>query len=250
MEPRDARDRRDQALSFGAAADDYDRFRPTYPQEALRWSLGSEALRVVDLGAGTGLLTRVLVDLGHEVVPVEPDAAMRAQLSAGGELPEPRVGSAEAIPLADGSADAVVAGQAYHWFDQERAHPEIARVLRPGGMFAPVWNIRDDAVPWVAELTRIIAEIGGADDRHLVWTDSADFGPWFSQSERAIFRHAVPMTADSLLAMMRTRSYYLTASLAMREVFEAAVRDLTAGLPASFDLPYQTVVQRAQRRPV
>jgi SAM-dependent methyltransferase len=250
MEPRDARDRRTEALSFGVAAGDYDRYRPTYPREALRWALGAEPLRVVDLGAGTGLLTRVLVDLGHDVVPVEPDAAMRAQLSAGGDLPEPRVGSAEAIPLADGSADAVVAGQAYHWFDQDRAHPEIARVLRPGGVLAPIWNVRDETVPWVKELTRIVVEIGAADDRHAAWIDDLDFGPHFAQPESAVFRHAVPMTADSLIAMMRTRSYYLTATPTRRVAFDVAMGDLTSDLPASFDLPYQTVVHRAQRRRV
>ncbi len=132
--------------SFGPAAERYDRIRPSYPVEALRWILGDQPSRVVDLGAGTGILTRQLVALGHEVIPVEPDPAMRALIPA--EL-APRDGTAEAIPLPDASVDAVVAGQAYHWFDQDKAHPEIARVLRPGGVFGPLWNERDDSVDWI-----------------------------------------------------------------------------------------------------
>jgi SAM-dependent methyltransferase len=240
-------DRQEKALSFGVAAVDYDRYRPSYPPDALRWALGSDPLHVVDLGAGTGLLTRVLTGLGHQVIPVEPDAAMRAQLSASGDLAEPRVGSAEAIPLRDGSVDAVVAGQAYHWFDRERAHPEIARVLGPSGVFAPVWNIRDDAVPWVAALTRIVNAVGGGDAQHEGWIDNPDFGPLFDQPEREIFRHVVPMTADSLVAMMRTRSYFLTAPPKLQAEVEAALRGLTADLPDTFDLPYRTIVYRARR---
>jgi SAM-dependent methyltransferase len=243
-----AGDRRNQAMSFGAAAVDYDRYRPSYPPDALRWALGSDPLRVVDLGAGTGLLTRVLTGLGHQVIPVEPDAAMRAQLSASGDLAEPRVGSAEAIPLRDGSVDAVVAGQSYHWFDRERAHPEIARVLRPGGVFAPIWNIRDEGVPWVAALTRIVDGMGGGDERHEGWIANPDFGPLFDRPDQETFRHVVSMTADSLVAMMQTRSYFLTASPDKQAAVVAALRDLTADLPDTFDLPYRTISYRARRR--
>jgi len=142
----------------------------------------------------------------------------------------------------------VVAGQSYHWFDRDRAHPEIARVLRPDGVFAPLWNIRDEAVPWVAGLTRIVGDLAGGDRRHEGLIDDPDLGPLFSAPETAIFSHAVPMTADSLLAMMRTRSYYLTAPPAARGRFEEALHDLTADLPETFDLPYRTIVYRARRR--
>lgn len=242
-------DRGPEALSFGPAAVEYDRYRPSYPAAALRWALGTEPVRVVDLGAGTGILTRVLVRLGHDVVPVEPDAAMRAQQSAHSELLQPRAGSAEAIPLPDGSVDAVVAGQAYHWFDRRKANPEIARVLRAGGVFAPLWNNRDEAIPWVAALSRILYDILGHDDQHVGVMDDPDFGPHFDRPGRATFRHAAPMTADSLVAMMRTRSYYLTAPPAKQAALDRALRALTTELPARFDLPYLTVVHRAYRRP-
>src|SRR5690348_12905637 len=138
-----------QASSFGVAADEYDTQRPTYPAEAVAWAVGDEpGRRVVDLGAGTGILTRMLLALGHTALPVEPDPEMRRRLAERSPDTQPLAGSAEAIPLPDGSVDAVMAGQAYHWFDPETAHREIGRVVRPGGVFAPIWNIRDESVPW------------------------------------------------------------------------------------------------------
>ena len=248
---RDAlgRDRATEALAFGAAAAAYDRYRPTYPPAALQWALGAEPLRVVDLGAGTGLLTRVLLRLGHHVIAVDPDARMRAQMSENDDLVEPQAGTAEAIPVPDGSVDAVVAGQAYHWFDPDKAHPEIARVLRAGGVFAPLWNLRDDAVPWVAEISHIANGLPRRDGSYTAAFDY-DFGPLFHRTERRAFRHDVSTTADSLLAMIRTRSWYLTASPAVRTEIETGVAGVTAKLPATFDLPYLTWVHRTYRRPI
>ncbi len=228
------------ARSFGPAADRYDRVRPSYPPAALSWALGGDQpRRVVDLGAGTGILTRVLRSLGHEVIPVEPDARMRAGLA------DARAGDAEHIPLPDAAVDAVLAGQAYHWFDKERAHPEIARVLRPGGVFAPIWNIRDESVPWVARLTEIIDDQRGGDHAGIL-TDP-DFGPWFGPVTRRDFRHEVPMTVDRLVELVGTRSYYLTATPERQRELDARVRALAGQLPAEFPLPYLTVAYRATR---
>src|SRR5256885_2312644 len=160
-----------RGLSFGPSADLYDSVRPTYPPDALRWALGPAPQTVLDLGAGTGILTRVLLGLGYDVVPVEPDDAMRAALRRTTPGVEPLAGSADAIPVPDGRADAVVAGQAYHWFDPEPTHREVARVLRDGGVFAPIWNVRDDGVPWVARLSEIaddIADRGGRSEERRV----------------------------------------------------------------------------------
>ncbi|MEU1839785.1 class I SAM-dependent methyltransferase [Micromonospora chersina] len=241
-----------QALSFGAAAADYDRFRPRYPEEALRWALDGLAApaRVVDLGAGTGILTRGVLALGADVVPVEPDPGMRAQLAAATPGTTALAGSAEAVPLPDGSADAVLVGQAYHWFDREPAHVEIARVLRPGGTFAPIWNVRDERVTWVAELTRI-AHLGyGTGD---VTEKYADFGPAFTPVELGEFAHTTTLTPDGVIGMLHTRSYWLTATPAEQERIDRELRELFATHPdlagrAAVELPYRTLVLRSRRR--
>lgn len=241
-------ERATRALSFGAAAEDYDRHRPGYPIEAVAWATPPAPARVVDLGAGTGILTRTLLATGHEAVPVEPDDGMRAQLarSTGGRAA--LAGSAEGIPLPDASVDGVVAGQAYHWFDRERAHREIARVLRPGGVFATLWNIRDDSVPWVAELTAIAdAARGyrGADD-HV----PGSFGPRFGSLERAEFPHATIHTPGSLVELMKTRAWYRTATPRRRIEVEQAITDLIdrhLNGRDEFALVYNTVAFRAYR---
>ncbi len=270
----------DHALSFGTAAASYDQYRPSYPPEAVSWALGSPSrpVRVVDLGAGTGILTRVLLGLGHDVVPVEPDEAMRAQLAAttpgtdaatpgtdaatpGTDAATPGTdaaipgtvalaGSSEAIPLPADSVDAVVAGQAYHWFDPTRAPAEIARVLRPGGVFAAIWNLRDESVPWLARLTEVAHLDDHDSDQERVHDEglaAAGFGPVI----REVFRHAVTHTPDTLIELMKTRSYYLTAPAEGRAEIEAGIRNLAATHPDlagrdTFELPYRTVVFRAQ----
>lgn len=255
------------ALSFGRAAAAYDRYRPSYPPEALHWALGSPAgrrLRVVDLGAGTGILTRVILDLGHEVLPVEPDGEMRAHLAAATPGVVPLAGSAESIPLPDGSVDVVVAGQAYHWFDPQRAPAEIARVLRqpadrdsgepsatrPGGVFAAIWNLRDESEPWVARLTEL-AHLNDH-ERHEQRVDeaalrAAGFGP----VSRAEFAHVVDHTPHTLVELIKTRSYFLTAPPARQAEMANGVRRLALTHPGlagrdTFPLPYRTVVYRAE----
>jgi SAM-dependent methyltransferase len=234
------------ALSFGAAAHTYDAIRPTYPAEAVAWALGEAPLRVLDLGAGTGRLTEVLLRAGHEVVAVEPDAQMLAVLT--GRLPSATAlaGSAERIPLPEAAVDAVVCGQAYHWFDREAALPEIARVLVPGGTFAPISNRRDEDVAWVAELTAVMGAGGGKPSTAL------GFAPWFEGTEHGVFEHAVEITPDGLVDLVRSRSYYLTATPQRRAEVDAAVRELAATHPqlagkARFAMPYRTHVHRSRR---
>ncbi|WP_228538108.1 class I SAM-dependent methyltransferase [Nocardia sp. XZ_19_385] len=158
------------ASSFGTAAVAYSEHRPDYAPAAVRWALESApGPRVLDLGAGTGKLTGTLVALGVDVVAVEPDPAMLAELRRA--LPEARAlpGSAEAIPLPEASVDAVLAGNALHWFDMAVAGPEIARVLAPGGVLAGLWNVMDNRVDWVAELERVSgARLSGRGTRSAV----------------------------------------------------------------------------------
>jgi SAM-dependent methyltransferase len=241
---------RARARSFGPAADLYDRIRPGYPVDAIRWILGDRPVSVLDLGAGTGILTRALVALGHRVTAVEPDPEMRAALvAASGGAVEALAGAAEEIPLPDGSVDAVVAGQAYHWFDPAKALPEIARVLRPGGVFGPLWNDRDEEVPWLRALSELAEELRDADPVLTVHADPA-FGP----VEEARFRHSVTHTPSTLVELMRSRSYHLTATPAARDRMDAAILHLCATHPdlagrAEFELPYVTWTYRTRRLP-
>ena len=147
---------RGPASSFAQVADSYERGRPSYPDEAVRWLVGDEPLDVVDLGAGTGKLTSVLVALGHRVTAIEPLPEMLELLPAAAPGAKAVLGNAEVIPLPDAYADVVTAAQAFHWFDLDVALPEIARVLRPDGQLALVWNVRDDSEAWVAQLSELI----------------------------------------------------------------------------------------------
>ncbi len=141
-----------RASSFARVADEYDRGRPGYPPEAIAWLLGDAPLDVLDLGAGTGKLTGALLAGGHRVLAVEPLAEMRAILAS--TLPGARAlsGTAEALPLANASVDAVTVGSAFHWFDERLARKEIARVLRRPGVLGLLGNAFDTSPAWVARV--------------------------------------------------------------------------------------------------
>lgn len=200
-------DRETRARSFGSVAAIYERARPGYPDEAVRWLAGEEAYDVVDLGAGTGKLTRSLVAQGHRVTAVEPSPQMLAQLQAA--VPDATAvrGSAESIPLADGAADVVTVAQAFHWFDQPVALREIARVLRRGGRIALVWNARDDTEAWVADfadtvVSRSTFRAGGV----AVAVGSIDTSGLYGPVERATFAHVQLLRRDELIELVRSRS--------------------------------------------
>jgi SAM-dependent methyltransferase len=255
-----------RASSFGAVAAAYAEHRPDYPAAAVAWALepalaaeaeagtaaagGAPAvLDVLDLGAGTGILTASLAALGHRVTAVEPDAGMRAELSA--RLPQVTVldGNAERIPLPDASVDAVAVGQAFHWFDQDRALPELARVLRPGGVVAALWNTDDDRIGWVAELRRI----GAKRVSYVDWPASRTVQPHpaFGELESAGFPHTQPRTVESMVATIGTHSGVQVLEPAERDDLLRRVRELLESRPetsgGSFDLEIITRVQRRVR---
>jgi SAM-dependent methyltransferase len=249
--------------SFGVAAAAYAEHRPDYAEAAVRWALepvwSRQPLRVIDLGAGTGKLTATLVRLGVDVTAVEPDPNMLAELRR--ELASVRSvpGQAEEIPLPDASVDAVLAGQAMHWFDLDRALPEIARVLTPGGVLAGLWNVDDDRVEWVAkfaEMTKRKATLtllrwrdGAARSRQdeLIATGSG----LFSAAQTGEFEHGQAKTAESLLATIATHSNFLALAEPERSTKLARVADFLHAQPETargeFVLPMLTVVLRALR---
>ncbi|MGV9369922.1 class I SAM-dependent methyltransferase [Micromonospora tulbaghiae] len=252
--------RRRHSSSFGAAATAYAEHRPDYARAALRWALEpAPGARVLDLGAGTGKLTATLAEVSGDVTAVEPDPAMLAELRR--TLPDVRAlsGSAEAIPLPDASVDAVVAGNAMHWFDMAVAGPEIARVLSPGGVLAGLWNVVDDRVDWVAGLAAVSgsAAIGPRDTpaswraatagMHLPKTGEARFG----SPEQAEFPHGQRRTADSLVATLATRAGMLVMPEQERTETLDRIRAYLASRPETadgeFTLPMLTCVLRVRR---
>jgi SAM-dependent methyltransferase len=236
-----------RSRSFSRVADAYERARPGYPEDAVEWLVGAEPCRVVDVGAGTGKLTRQLAALGHEATAVEPSAEMLAQLRAA--MPDLRavVASAEAIPLPDRSADAVVAAQAFHWFEPVASLREIARILRPRGRLGLIWNMRDDRVAWVAQLSELL----GADGLGAGWPDAAittsgRFGPL----ERETFAFEQTVDRETLQDLVASRSFTATREPDERtRLLEqvGALHDEHA-VGGELVLPYVTLAFRARRR--
>ncbi|MFD7455126.1 class I SAM-dependent methyltransferase [Kitasatospora sp. NPDC059827] len=249
------------ASSFGAAAAAYAEHRPDYAHAAVRWALdAAPGPRVLDLGAGTGKLTATLLDLGAEVIAVEPDPAMLTELRR--SLPTVRAlsGSAESVPLPDASVDVVLAGNAMHWFDMAVAGPEIARVLRSGGILAGLWNLLDDRVEWVAELARVsgAAAIGPRDTPAAWRTETAGAhlpkstgAVRFGEARQELFPHGQARTADSLVATLATRAGMLVMPDDRREAALARIRAFLASRPETadggFTLPMLTGVLRTRR---
>jgi SAM-dependent methyltransferase len=240
-------ERRGRATSFADVADAYERARPGYPAEAVRWLAGEAPRDVVDLGAGTGKLTRVLVELGHRVTAVEPLAAMRSHLQAMAPAAAALEGSAEAIPVGDGSADVVVCAQAFHWFDHDAALPEIARVLRPEGGLALVWNTRDDREPWVATLSDAVIGRETIEERDAA--EPVAVSGLFGPVERASFSFVQRLDRETLLDLVLSRSYCAVLSEEERApVLERAVRIFDEHADGgAIELPYITACFRTQR---
>lgn len=240
------------ARGFQAGAAAYELARPGYPDEAmavLRDEVGiGPGTSVLDVAAGTGKLTRRLVELQADVTAVEPVEGMRAQLRS--VLPEVHAleGTCEQIPLPDDSVEVVTVAQAFHWFEADAALAEIARVLRPDGHLALLWNERDERTPWVAEMSRIIRwhERTVSRYQHVDWAEVVAKADRYTLLQQRTIAWEQPLTRDLLANRVRSISYIATMPTAERERLVAEVVYLVRRMEEPFPLPYTCRVQWAQ----
>jgi SAM-dependent methyltransferase len=236
------------ALGFGSAAGAYERGRPSYPDEAVAYlatELGlGPGVRVVDLAAGTGKLTRLLVEGGADVVAVEPVAAMRATLERTVPGVEALDGTAEAIPLPDGTADAITVAQAFHWFDAEAALAEIHRVLRPGGGLGLIWNVMGADAEWLAALRQLVHGLRGSAPAYgpSPWRDAFRASTRFTPFRERTFRLVHELDEDGLVDRIVSTSYVAALPDAARADLIRHVRELVRDVPRPIQLPYRTDV--------
>jgi SAM-dependent methyltransferase len=243
-------------MSFGSIAVDYDRLRPGPPAEAVDWLLPEGCQTAVDLGAGTGLLSRALAGKTARVIAVEPDARMRAVLESRSPGVWALAGQGEAIPLSDASADGVFVSSAWHWMDPDRAIPEIGRVLRDGGRFGLIWTSRDQNEGWLQEMGW--QRIGGIIDpdatgerprHHEVTLPEAGF---FRNIETESFCFTRAMTIDRIVAMLATYSRVIIAAPEVRSARLGRVRTvLRERFPdgGEIEVPMRARCWRADRTP-
>jgi ubiquinone/menaquinone biosynthesis C-methylase UbiE len=250
--------RAERSNSFGAVAEDYDRLRPAPAEAAVDWLVPAGCQVAVDLGAGSGLLTRSLTTRVPEVIAVEPDDRMRAVLSARSPGVRALSGYAEAIPLDDASADAVFVSSAWHWMDEGRAVPEIARVLRPGGRFGVIWTTRDrtEDSAWMYDLEAFRRPNEVRDQRkdtprrmshHAVTLpDDGSFGDLATES----FSYTAAMPVEDLVDLLGTYSAVITAGETERQHWLERARAIIAReAPGkdTVDLPIRSWCWRADR---
>jgi SAM-dependent methyltransferase len=238
------------AAGYSKAAERYERGRPGYPAEAVAWLAERLVLgpgrTVLDLAAGTGKLTRSLVQIGAEVVAVEPVEQMRAQLET--VVPDAWgiAGTAESIPLPDASVDAVTVAQAFHWFDQERALSEIHRVLRPGRSLALVWNVRDLDDPLQRAIEELLAPLRRTVEAEWSWDPSLEHR-LFTRFEERRFRHEQRVDRPGLLDRIGSTSFVAALPEGEREALLRRAGELAAGRTEPIVIPYVCEVYVSDR---
>ena len=244
------------SAGFSAAAAEYERARPGYPDEAIAWIVDRLGLgpgrNVLDLAAGTGKLTRALIPSGARVIAVEPIDEMREQLFAAVPDVDAFDGTAEQIPLPDGSVDAVVCGQAFHWFRADEALREIHRVLVPGGGLALIWNIRDLSDPLQARLQEIITPFGAEvrSHRDIAPDTSIEASGLFGPVEQRSWPYVQRLSRAHLVDRIASTSYIAILDPDARAGVLSQVLEAAEGLPEPIAIPYTTDVYIASRTEV
>ena len=234
---------------FGSAPDAYERGRPDYPDVAISWLTDRLALgpgvRVVDLAAGTGKLSRPLAATGAAVLAIEPVQAMRATIGSGIQAVD---GTAESIPLTDDSADVVTVGQAFHWFDGDLALAEIHRVLRPGGWLALAWNARQMEDPLQAAIEEVIGPHGARVPRHRhgAWREAFARTQLFGELEEVTFPHSQELDAEGLSARVASISAIAALAEQERDGLLSRVRELARQGPVLLSYTCEIQITRAR----
>ncbi|MDQ3607562.1 MAG: methyltransferase domain-containing protein [Actinomycetota bacterium] len=245
------------AQGYELGGDDYERARPSYPPQAVDLLVGELEIgpgsTVLDLGAGTGKLTRLLRPTGATLVAVEPVEAMRRHLAAVADV-QVLEGTAEAIPLADASIDSVVVGTAFHWFRGDQALAEIVRVLKPEGGLGLVWNNPDLDVDWVAEIWDLIGtkRRSAPRNRDLSWKEAFASAPGLTPLRHRRFSHAQQLGIDGLIARVHSIAFVASLPPAEREDLLERVREIASSHPGlaggdRLALPYRTDVYWCRR---
>lgn len=252
--------RRTAIRGYAVAGAAYERSRPSYPRAALRvladeLAVGADRT-VVDVGAGTGKLTRLLEDTGATVVAVEPVPAMLGHLVDRTRAAYAVGGAAERLPLRSEAADAVVAGTAFHWFDGDRALAEIDRVLRSGGGLGLVWNNPDTEVEWVGRVWGIVDGYRGEAPRNrdLRWRQAFDRSSAFTPLAHQVFAYEEDFALGDLLSRIASISFIAELEPSERDEALARVREVAETHPqlrgrARFSMPYRTDVYWCAKRP-
>ncbi|MBV8979935.1 MAG: methyltransferase domain-containing protein [Acidimicrobiia bacterium] len=242
------------AAGFSAGSGAYARGRPSYPQEAIDFLADKIALgpgkKVLDLAAGTGKFTALLVPTGAEVVAVEPVKEMGDQLRSSVPGVDVLEGTAEAVPLPDASVDAVTVAQAFHWFDAPLALAEIARVLNAGGDLAMLWNRRDESVRWVAHMNELIRwhEFNQRSYETVDWAAAVAASRLYTPLKKSTFRYEQVLDRVGLEDRLRSVSYIAAKPEAEREQVVALGMTAVDGMSEPFVLPYNTLVFWCSKR--
>lgn len=234
------------ASGYQRNANIYAKVRPSYHPKLIqhfkeKFSQGT----IVDLGAGTGIFTRQLVQAGYSPIAIEPLAEMRAKLASRLPTVDVRSGSAEETGLETASVDAVVVAQAFHWFNHKAALTEILRILHPGGLLICVWNVRDESVEWVRKYETTLNKYAGDTPRHrtMVWRRAIDSDTSFEFVDEWAVPNPQPSNPDAVVERALSTSFIAALESDVQQSVLEKVRAVVSPLGKTFDFPYCSEIQ-------
>jgi SAM-dependent methyltransferase len=234
------------ADGYERQAETYERARPDYHPELIARLVALVGTgTIIDLGAGTGILTADLARAGCGVIAVEPVAAMRERFNASHPHLTVLDGTAESIPMATSSADVVVVGQAFHWFDATAALHEISRVLKPGGLLITVWNVRDEDVPWMARYTEVMDRYAGDAPRYRTfeWRAAIDSDRRFNFVDEWHIDNPTPTDTDGVIGRALSTSFIAALDPTEQDEVIEEITGIVEPLGPTFDFPYRSEMQ-------